>query len=141
MPALTILYDGNCGLCRASAERLRRRDRASRIELLNLHDPAVLARFPRLNFDEALRLMQAVDVNGKVYSGVDAWARAGAELPGWKLFAWLLRFPGIHLVAGKIYGWVARNRYRWNRELCAGGSCDVHGGVDKHHIQPGANRG
>jgi predicted DCC family thiol-disulfide oxidoreductase YuxK len=128
MRGLTVLYDGNCGLCLVSVARLRRVDRGGRIELLDLHDPSVSARFPQVNREEALRLMQAVDPEGKVYAGVDAWARAGLALPGWKVVAWLLLVPGIHFVAGKIYAWVARNRYRWNRELCADGSCAVHAG-------------
>jgi predicted DCC family thiol-disulfide oxidoreductase YuxK len=126
MAELTVLYDGNCGLCRASVARLRRVDRGGRIEVLDLHDPSVSARFPQVNREEAMRLMQAVDPAGKVYSGVDSWARAGLALPGWKFIAWLLLVPGMHFVASKIYGWVARNRYRWNRELCADGSCAIH---------------
>jgi|SRR5579863_2294293 len=128
MAGLTVLYDGNCGLCRASVARLRRIDRGGRIELLDLHDPSVSARFPQVNREEALRLMQAVDPAGNVYSGVDAWARVGLALPGWKFIAWPLLVPGIHFGATKIYMWVARNRYRWNRELCADGSCAVHTG-------------
>ena len=128
MAELTILYDGNCGLCRASVARLHRIDRGSRIELLDLHDSSVPERFPQVNREEALRLMQAVDPAGKVYAGVDAWARVGLALPGWKVITWLLFVPGVHFVAGKIYAWVARNRYRWNRELCADGSCAVHTG-------------
>jgi predicted DCC family thiol-disulfide oxidoreductase YuxK len=128
MARLTILYDGNCGLCRASVARLRRIDRGGRIELLDLHDPSVSGRFPQVNRAEALQLMQAVDPAGKVYSGVDAWARVGLALPGWKFIAWLLLMPGVHFVAGKIYAWVARNRYRWNPELCADGSCAIHTG-------------
>lgn len=126
MARLTILYDGKCGLCRASVTRLRKTDRGGRIEVLDLHDPSVSARFPQVNREEALRLMQAVDPAGKVYAGVDAWARAGLALPRWKFIAWLLLVPGVHFVAGKVYAWVARNRYRWNPELCADGSCAVH---------------
>jgi predicted DCC family thiol-disulfide oxidoreductase YuxK len=139
MGRLTILYDGNCGLCRASVARLRRFDHGRRIELLDLHEPSVSARFPQVNREEALRLMQAVDPAGKVYAGVDAWARAGLVLPGWKLIAWPLLVPGIHFVAGRIYAWVARNRYRWNRELCADGSCSIHLGhpeSDVHDSTP-----
>jgi predicted DCC family thiol-disulfide oxidoreductase YuxK len=139
MAKLTILYDGNCGLCRASVTRLRRIDRDDRVELLDLHDPSVSARFPQVNREEALQLMQAVDRAGKVYAGVDAWARVGLALPRWKVIAWLLLVPGIHFVANRIYAWVARNRYRWNRELCAGGSCSVHTGhpeSDAHGSTP-----
>lgn len=127
MAELTVLYDGNCALCRASVERLRRLDRRHRIELLDMHDPSVSGRFPQVDREKALRLMQAVDAAGHVSSGVDAYAEVARTLPGWRAAAWLLRAPGIHGLAGWVYGWVARNRYRWNREACADGSCAVHG--------------
>jgi predicted DCC family thiol-disulfide oxidoreductase YuxK len=123
---LTVLYDGACNLCRASVARVRRMDSRSRIELLDLRDTSVAARFPQVNIDEAMRLMQAVDPRGRVYSGADAWARIGQALPGWKLVAWLLLVPGIHFIAQHFYAWIARNRYRWNRELCEDGTCTLH---------------
>ncbi|HVC20353.1 MAG TPA: DUF393 domain-containing protein [Vicinamibacterales bacterium] len=126
MPELTVLYDGACSLCRASAMRLRQLDRGGRVELLDLHRPDVAARFPQVDRQEALRWMQAVDPHGRVYSGADAWARIGLTLPGWRLIAWLLLVPGIHFAARQAYAWVARNRYRWNHDLCADGSCAVH---------------
>ncbi|HEY2547820.1 MAG TPA: DUF393 domain-containing protein [Candidatus Acidoferrum sp.] len=126
MAELTVLYDGACNLCRASVARVRRMDPHARIELLDLHDASVAARFPQLDIDEAMRLMQAVDPRGRVYSGADAWARIGLALPGWKLVAWLLLVPGIHFVAQHLYAWVARNRYRWNREVCEDGTCALH---------------
>lgn len=127
MAELTVLYDGHCSLCRASVERLRRHDRRRRIEFLDLHDPSVPARFPQVEMEKALRLMQAVDTEGHVSSGVDAYAEIARTLPGWRAAAWLLQAPGIHGLATWVYGWVARNRYRWNREACADGSCALHG--------------
>jgi predicted DCC family thiol-disulfide oxidoreductase YuxK len=123
---LTVLYDGQCTLCRASAARVRRLDHRHRIALVDLHDPGVPGRFPQVDREKALRLMQAVDAAGRVSSGVDAWTGIVDLLPGWRPVAWLLKLPGIHAVAGWVYGWVARNRYRWNREACADGSCAVH---------------
>jgi|SRR5579862_4704331 len=133
VPKLTVLYDGHCGLCRASVARLRRMDRGERIALLDLHDPEAATRFPQVNREEAMRLMQAVDSRGRVFSGADAWARIGLALPGWNLVAWLLFVPGIHGVAGLVYGWIARNRYRWNKDLCADGSCTLHTDGGKPH--------
>ncbi len=124
---LTVLYDGDCGLCRASVARLRRVDRGGRIELLDLHDPAAAQRFPQIDREEAMRWMQAVDPQGRVASGVDAWARIGLALPGWKWLAWILLVPGIHFVAARVYAFIARNRYRWSSEECADGSCALHG--------------
>jgi len=126
MAHLTVLFDGTCNLCRGSAERARRFDKAQRIEFLDLHNPAVQERFPQVNREEALRLMQAVDANGKVFSGSDAWAQIGGLLPGWKFVAWILLIPGIRWIARRVYGWIARNRYRWNRAVCDDGTCSPH---------------
>ena len=126
MAELTILYDGACGLCRASVARVRRMDPHGLIETLDLHDSTVATRFPQVDQEEAMRLMQAVDPAGRVYSGADAWARMGLVMRGWKLIFSLILVPGIHWVAQRVYGWIARNRYRWNPELCEGGTCALH---------------
>ena len=126
MSRLTVLFDGSCSLCRASVARVRRFDHRQRIEFLDLHDPQAALRFPQVNREEAMRLMQAVDSNGHIFAGVEAWARIGRLLPGWNLLAWILLVPFIHWLAAKIYAWIARNRYRWNRAACADGTCGVH---------------
>lgn len=126
MPKLTVLYDGACSLCRASANRLKRFDSGARLELLDLHDPSAAIRFPQVNREEAMRLMQAVDNRGRIFSGADAWAHICLALPGWKWIAWLMLLPGIHFIAEKIYAWIARNRYRWNKEKCADAACALH---------------
>jgi predicted DCC family thiol-disulfide oxidoreductase YuxK len=128
LPELTVLYDGSCNLCRASAARVRRFDIRQNIELLDLHDPSAAQRFPQIDREEAMKWMQAVDADGRIYSGADAWARIGLVLPFWRFLAWILLVPGIHWFAGKIYAWIARNRYRWNRAICEDGSCKSHVG-------------
>lgn len=135
MAKLTVLFDGACTLCRASVDRIRRSDRHGRIELLDLHDLSVPSRFPQVDSEEAMRLMQAVDPAGRVYSGVDALARIGLALPGWSLLAWILLVPGIHFLAQNLYAWVARNRYRWNREICEDQTCAVHAGRPSPHAK------
>jgi predicted DCC family thiol-disulfide oxidoreductase YuxK len=126
MADLTVLYDGTCSLCRASVARVRPFDHRQRIEFLDLHDPSAQQRFPQIDRELALRWMQAVDTKGRIWSGSDAWAHIGLLLPGWKLVAWLLLVPGVRWLAGKLYAWIARNRYRWNRSLCSDGTCSLH---------------
>ena len=125
-PQLTVLLDGSCSLCRASVARVRPFDRHGRIEFLDLHDPSSIRRFPNIDREEAMRSMQAVDKQDRVYTGADAWAQIGLRLPGWNLLAWILLVPGIRWIACIIYAWIARNRYRWNPEACADGSCELH---------------
>jgi len=126
MAELTVLYDGSCSLCRGSVERVRPFDTRHRIEFLDLHDPSTQQRFPQIDREVAMRWMQAVDTQGRVFAGVDSWARMGMLLPGWNLLAWILQVPGIHWIAVKVYAWIARNRYRWNRAACADGTCSLH---------------
>ena len=133
MAELTVLFDGGCSLCRGSAASVRRFDRHRRIELLDLHDPEAPRRFPQVDREKAMVWMQAVDEEGRVFSGVDAWARIGLLLPRWKWAAWMLLVPGIRFVAGKLYAWIARNRYRWNKEECADGTCGAHIGMGAPH--------
>jgi predicted DCC family thiol-disulfide oxidoreductase YuxK len=126
MAELTVLFDGSCNLCRASAERVRRLDTRGQIELLDLHEASAAERFPQVDREEAMRWMQAVDHRGRIFSGADAWARIGMLLPGWNWLAWMLLLPGVRWIARKAYAWIARNRYRWNRAVCRDGSCRVH---------------
>jgi predicted DCC family thiol-disulfide oxidoreductase YuxK len=126
MPELTVLYDGHCSFCTASVQRLRRIDTQSRVELLDLHDLSVPQRFPQVDPAIAMRWMQAVDTGGCVFSGIDAWAHIGMVLPGWNFLAWVLLVPGVHWLAAQLYDWVARNRYRWNKQICTDGTCAVH---------------
>jgi predicted DCC family thiol-disulfide oxidoreductase YuxK len=123
---LTVLYDGSCSLCRASVARVRPFDRRQRVEFLDLHEPSVQQRFPQIDREAAMRWMQAVDADGRVWTGAEAWARIGRLLPGWSLLAWLLLVPGIRWLAAKVYAWIARNRYRWNRSVCSDGTCSWH---------------
>jgi predicted DCC family thiol-disulfide oxidoreductase YuxK len=125
-PELTVLYDGSCSLCRTSAARLRQFDIHKRIEILDLHDPAVQKRFPHIERDSAMRWMLAIGAQGQIWSGADAWAHIGLILPGWNLFAWLLLVPGINWIARKVYGFIASNRYRWNSSRCEDGTCSLH---------------
>lgn len=132
MAELTVFYDGGCSLCRASVARVQRFDTQHRIEFLDVHDPAVQKRYPQIDPEVAMRWMQAIGADGRVWSGAEAWARIGMLLPSWKILAWLLLVPGVRWIAGGIYKLIARNRYRWNRAACSDGSCSLHSGGDAH---------
>jgi len=132
MAELTVLYDGACSICRASVARVQRADSHHRIEFVDVHEPAAQKRFPQIDPEVAMRLMQAIDADGRMWSGAEAWARMGLLLPGWNLLAWSLLLPGVRWIAAKVYFWVARNRYRWNRAACADGTCSLHLPQDFH---------
>jgi predicted DCC family thiol-disulfide oxidoreductase YuxK len=126
MPGLAVLFDGHCALCSRSATRVRRFDSHGRIEFVDLDDASVPQRFPQIDRAEAMKWMLAIDPQGRIYKGADAWVQIGLLLPGWNFLAWILLVPGIHWFAANLYAWIARNRYRWNRTVCNDESCRIH---------------
>lgn len=132
--SVVALFDGQCGLCSRSARLISDRDRSRRIERLDLRDPLAAERFPDLSLEAVRALMHAVDQEGRVYVGLDAVLRVFDELPRWSALAWLLRWPGVHALAGVAYRIFARHRLWFNRFLpappsgtpvCEGDACAV----------------
>lgn len=112
-----VLYDGVCGLCDRTVQRLLAADRRGVLRFAPLQGPtakAVIARHPEL--DEALRSLVFVRSHGttdeKVYLRSEGALRIARELGGvWTVVAWLRIVPRAWRDA--VYDWVARNRYRW----------------------------
>ncbi|HET7029100.1 MAG TPA: DUF393 domain-containing protein [Candidatus Limnocylindrales bacterium] len=126
---LVVLYDRDCGLCTATARRLRRWDRAGRLELVPLQDAAGSAR-PALASMAARSLTAALHVlderTGEVRAGGDAALAIAAALPGGALARPVAAIPPARWLVGVLYEAVARNRHRIGRWLdLEGPVCDV----------------
>lgn len=123
----TVIYDGRCRICTASADRIRRLDVRGELALLSLHEPAVAARFPEIRREDVLESMHVVLPDGAVRRGADAVREVLRHLPRarWLGILWLV--PGFSWLARHGYSWVARNRYRFDRTIaCDGDVCRVH---------------
>jgi predicted DCC family thiol-disulfide oxidoreductase YuxK len=110
----TVLYDGECRVCRASADRIRVYDRAGKLDVVALQSPGVAERFPEIRREDLLDNMHFVATDGHVARGADAIEAIVRMFPRTRLLAlaWLL--PGFPATARRAYAWIARNRYRWN---------------------------
>jgi predicted DCC family thiol-disulfide oxidoreductase YuxK len=81
-PAVTVLYDRDCGFCRWSIGRLLAWDRQRRVRPLAIQSEEgerLLADLPQ---DERLARAHAIDAAGRRTSGGDALAPVAAVLPG-----------------------------------------------------------
>ncbi len=127
---LVVMFDRDCGLCLATARRLRRWDRHGRLEMLSLQDAA---RSDRPVVADAARRHPVLDelhvldeTSGRIDAGGAAALAIAAALPG----GWLIRpfrgFLPIRWIVGAAYGLVARNRHRIGRGLgLEGPDCDI----------------
>ncbi|HKY32575.1 MAG TPA: DUF393 domain-containing protein [Candidatus Polarisedimenticolia bacterium] len=115
----TLLYDGDCGLCRRWVARLERRDARGLLETIPFQDPGVSSRFPALSREALEREVHLVLPGGRVERGAAALPHVLRRLPRWRRVAWVVELPGISALAGAVYRAVARNRGR----LGGGGRC------------------
>jgi predicted DCC family thiol-disulfide oxidoreductase YuxK len=102
-----ILYNDRCPICRAEIAHYRKRAAATgaplRFDDLNAVDLAPYALTP----DQAKRRMHALTPEGRVISGIPAFAAIWAALPGMGWLARLVMVPGVRQVADLLYNRVA----------------------------------
>jgi predicted DCC family thiol-disulfide oxidoreductase YuxK len=122
----TLLYDGDCGLCMATAAWLGRRVAARRLRLLALSDAA---REPILGEIVAGRDLSAtlhvVLPNGRVLTGARAVLATGRLVPRWRTFAVLFDHRLGHVILEPIYRQVARHRRAIGRLLRLPDTCPI----------------
>jgi predicted DCC family thiol-disulfide oxidoreductase YuxK len=118
--AATLIYDGECSMCRASALWLMRRALSGgRLEILPCRSGVRRERFPQVSEEACLTAMQLVLPDGRVLSGGDAVPELLRRIRGWGWLAGLFALPGFRPLARRLYAWVARNRMRI--------ACALHG--------------
>lgn len=94
MERTTVLYDADCGLCRWSADLLRRWDRHGRLRFVGLQAPEAGDLLPGFSEQARFGSWHAVDPGGQVRSGGAAVPAVLRLLPGGgPLAAIAERFP------------------------------------------------
>lgn len=106
----TLIYDGECGLCRQAVELLRRWDREHVLRFVPFQDQHSVAGFG-IALPALAAAMHLVLPDGRVYAGADAAPELLRLLPGKRWLAPLFRVPGVPPLARRAYAWIARRRH------------------------------
>lgn len=106
----TVVYDGECGICRRSVALLRDWDTRGRLELLPFQAEGVMDRYADIDEIEFRKAVQVIAPDGRHWSGADAVEKALARTPKGRCIAWIFRLPFARPIARRVYRWVARNR-------------------------------
>jgi predicted DCC family thiol-disulfide oxidoreductase YuxK len=125
-PHTTLLYDADCGLCRATAAWLGRRVSPRRLRLMALADAAGDPTVgPHVRGRNLASMLHAVTSDGQVFTGARAVLSAGRLVPRWGPIAKAFDHRLGHAVLGPVYQLVARNRLQVSRLLRLPASCPV----------------
>ena len=112
-PAVTVLYDRDCGFCRWSIGKLLAWDRDRRLRPLAIQSDEGERLLADLAPDQRLASAHAIDAAGRRTSGGDALAPVAEVLPGGRPLAALARrAPGL---ARAGYDAIAGRRPLWGR--------------------------
>jgi len=104
----TMLYDGDCGVCRAAVDRWREAT-GDRIEYAPYQEAA--ARFPQIDERQFRRAVHLVEADGRVSRGAEAVFRAMALCGRKRWLLWLYEhLPPARFASDKAYRWYAANR-------------------------------
>jgi len=122
----TLLYDGDCGICRATAGWLGRRVGPRDLRLLALSDASSDATIgPQVIGLDLLAALHLVLPDGRILTGARAAFSAGRLVPRWGLIAWAFDHRLGHLLLGPVYQLVAGHRRQIGRLLRIAASCPM----------------
>jgi predicted DCC family thiol-disulfide oxidoreductase YuxK len=124
---LIALYDGHCRMCTREARRLARIAGREAVDARSFQEDGALDPFPGVTHSACMKALHVIAPDGAVYAGAEAVARLAARAPLWGWLAFGYYLPGVRFLAERAYAWVAKNRYRWNKDACdPGGTCHLH---------------
>jgi len=130
---LTVFYDGSCPVCAREMAHYRRKSRGGRLVFVDISAPGFEPQRYGRSLQEFMARMHAMDAEGRVYRGVDAFPVIWQTFPDpfYRLLGSFIRLPGIHLLARLGYALFARFRPYLPRRAAA---------CDSDHCHPGHRR-
>jgi predicted DCC family thiol-disulfide oxidoreductase YuxK len=112
-PVATLVYDGECAMCRASALWIMRRAMdGGALEILPCRSAPRRTRFPQISDAQCMTAMQLVLPDGRILAGADAIPELLRRIPRWRWLAGFFALSGVRPLGRVVYAWIARNRMR-----------------------------
>jgi predicted DCC family thiol-disulfide oxidoreductase YuxK len=105
----TLIFDGECGICREAVAILKRWDREHVLRFVPFQDGAAVARFG-IALPALAAAMHLILPDGRVYTGADAVPQLLRLFPVKRRLAPLFHIPGVLPLGRRIYAWIAVRR-------------------------------
>lgn len=106
---IKVFYDGACYVCDGEVNHYKKHQ--AKIEWINIASPDFEAKQYNLDNNSLQRALHAIDNDGKVFTGVDAFAVIWSSLPNpYPYLAKIIQLPVIYSLATIAYACFARLR-------------------------------
>jgi predicted DCC family thiol-disulfide oxidoreductase YuxK len=138
-PSLTVLYDADCGFCRATLAALLRWDRRALLIPEAIQSPEGQRLLASVSPELRLASAHAVAPDGRIWSGGDVAAPIAELLPGGAPVALLARLLAAPARAG--YSWVATHRTGLSRLVPGRAKAGAAAAIARHRERALARRG
>ena len=115
---VTVIYDGECGICEALKRRAEALDARGRLHFVAYQAADLAALAPGLTAAEASRALIAIRSDGRTWRGARAVFTAMKHLPGiWGKIGTVGAVPVMSWLAEPVYRLVAARRGQISRWL------------------------
>lgn len=115
---VTVIYDGECGICEALKQRAAALDVRGRLHFVTYQAADLDALVPGLTAAQASRAVATIHPDGRTWTGARAFFEAMGRLPGvWGKIGQIGAFPVLSWLAEPIYRLVAARRAMISRWL------------------------
>ena len=128
---LTIFYDGNCPMCAAEMEHLKKYDKNNVIKLVDIHQESFETLYPTVSFAAAMKILHG-HYSGKILLGLEVTHRAWTMV-GKGFWVAPLNWPVIKKLSHWVYLGLAKYRHQISAFLakifglktthCTSGTC------------------
>ncbi|MDB4866780.1 MAG: hypothetical protein JWR03_1113 [Cohnella sp.] len=128
---LTVVYDGECNLCLATVDKLKRMPVRAELKFVPLQKliRGEIAPWPgidQVSPHELSAQLHVTDEQGRRFSGSAAVLKLMSLIPSLSWLAKLGGLPGLRGISRMTYRIVARYRYRlFGRTSCSDGVCSL----------------
>ncbi len=110
---LKVFYDGSCSVCATEIEHYGKKDREGRLELIDISAPDFTPDRYGIGLVEFMYQLHAIDQDGKVYRGPEAFWSIWQAFPSstwYGLLGTFITLPGVSFLARLAYRGFARIR-------------------------------
>ena len=112
---LQVYYNSACPVCNAGIKRQKNRSTACEVQWHDIHQDDNIHRNVADDREFVRERLHAVDENGQVLVGIEAFALLWQHSPRERWKAKLIMLPGIKSAAILAYNAFAALLYRWNK--------------------------